>query len=92
MMYSYKEGFKSELRNCSPVVLLSVPGNVMEQIIMRRITWRIWDNQGIKASKYGFVKGRSCLTSLISFYDKVTHSVDERQAVDVVDPDFSKAL
>jgi len=38
------------------------------------------------------MKGRSCLTSLIFFYDQVTHLVDERKAVDVVCLDFSKAF
>jgi len=32
------------------------------------------------------------LTSLISFYDQVTHLVDEGKAVDVVYLDFSKAF
>jgi len=34
------------------------------------------DNQGIRPSQHGFMKGRSCLTNLISFYDEVTHLVD----------------
>ncbi|KAK4828278.1 hypothetical protein QYF61_024944 [Mycteria americana] len=38
------------------------------------------------------MKGRSCLTNLISFCDKVTHLVDEGKAVDVVYLDFSKAF
>ncbi|KAK4822135.1 hypothetical protein QYF61_010258 [Mycteria americana] len=38
------------------------------------------------------MKGRSCLTNLISSYDKVTHLVDEGKAVDVVYLDFSKAF
>jgi len=38
------------------------------------------------------MKGRSCLTNLISFYDQVTHLVDEGKAVDVVCLDFSKAF
>ncbi|KAK4811615.1 hypothetical protein QYF61_017006 [Mycteria americana] len=50
------------------------------------------DNQGIKPSQHGFRKGRSCLTKLISFYDKVTRLVGEGKAVDVVYLDFSKAF
>ena len=49
-------------------------------------------NQGIRPSQHGFMKGRSCLTNLISFYDQVTHLVEEGKAVDIVCLDFSKAL
>ena len=34
-------------------------------------------NQGIRPSQHEFTNGRSCLTNLISFYDKVTRLVDE---------------
>jgi len=37
------------------------------------------------------MKGMSCLTSFISFYDQVNYLVDEREAVDVGCLDFSKA-
>ncbi|KAK4810636.1 LOW QUALITY PROTEIN: hypothetical protein QYF61_007373 [Mycteria americana] len=73
------------LGNYRPVSLTSVPGKLMEQIILK-------DNQGIKPSQHGFRKGRSCLTNLISFYNKVTHLMDKGKAVDVVYLDFSKAF
>lgn len=48
--------------------------------------------QGIRPSQHEFMKGRLCLTNLISFYDWVTRLVDEGKAVDVVYLDFSKAF
>jgi len=38
------------------------------------------------------MKASSCLANLISFYDRVTHLVDERKAVDVIYLDFSEAI
>ncbi|KAK4815899.1 hypothetical protein QYF61_009950 [Mycteria americana] len=64
----------------------------MEQIILRAIMWHVQDNQVIRPSQHGFRKGRSCLSNLISFYDKVTRLVDEGKAVDIVYLDFSKAF
>ena len=48
--------------------------------------------QGIGPGQHGLMKGRLCLTNLISFYDWVTRLVDEGKAVDVVYLDFSKAF
>ena len=64
----------------------------MEQIILGAIMDQLKVNQGIRPSQHGFMNGRSCLTNLISFCDKVTHLVDEGKAVDVVYLDFSKAF
>ncbi|KAJ7424632.1 hypothetical protein WISP_27701 [Willisornis vidua] len=46
----------------------------------------------IRPSQHGFRRDRSCLTNLISFYDQVTHLVDEGKAVGAVHLDFSKAF
>ncbi|PKU33043.1 rna-directed dna polymerase from mobile element jockey-like [Limosa lapponica baueri] len=92
VMHSYKKGHKKDPGTYRPVSLTSVPGKVMEQIILSAITQHIQDNQVIRPSQHAFMKGRSCLTNLISFYDKVTYLVDEGKAVDVVYLDFSKAF
>ncbi|KAK4818184.1 hypothetical protein QYF61_007822 [Mycteria americana] len=84
----YKKGQKEDPGNYRPVSLTSVPGKIMERFIlsMRRPT------KGIRPSQHGFMKGRSRLTNLISFYDQVTRLVDEAKAVDVIYLDFSKAF
>ena len=88
----YKKGHKEDPGNYRPVSLTSVPGKGMEQIILGEIMWHVHGIQGIRPSQHGFMKGRSCLTNLISFYDWVTRLVDEGKAVDVVYLDFSKAF
>uniref|UniRef100_A0A493TVJ9 Reverse transcriptase domain-containing protein n=1 Tax=Anas platyrhynchos platyrhynchos TaxID=8840 RepID=A0A493TVJ9_ANAPP len=88
----YKKGRRADPGNNRPVSLTTVPGKLMEQIMLRIITWHLQGKQVIRPSQHGFMKGRSCLTNLISFYDKVTHLVDEGKAVDVVYLDFSKAF
>ncbi|GAB0187654.1 mitochondrial enolase superfamily member 1 [Grus japonensis] len=85
VMPIHKKGWKEDPGNYRPVSLTLVLGKVMEQIILSAIMWHVQDN-------HGFMKGRSCLTNLISFYDKVTHSVNEGKAVDIVYLDFSKAF
>ena len=87
-----KKFYKEDPENYRPVSLTSVPGKVMEQVVLREITQHVRNNRGIKPSQQGFMKGRSCLTNLISFYDPVTRLVDERKAIDVVYLDFSKAF
>uniref|UniRef100_A0A8B9DCC3 Reverse transcriptase domain-containing protein n=1 Tax=Anser cygnoides TaxID=8845 RepID=A0A8B9DCC3_ANSCY len=63
----------------------------MEQIILGEITRHVHGIHGIRPSQHGFMKGRSCLSNLIS-YDRVTRLVDEGRAVDVIYLDFSKAF
>ncbi|KAK4813862.1 hypothetical protein QYF61_001960 [Mycteria americana] len=72
--------------------LTSVPGKIMEPFILSALNRHVQANQGIRLSQHGFMKGRSCLTNLISFYDQVTCLVDEGKAVDVIYLDFSKAF
>ena len=72
--------------------LTSVPGKVMEQIILGEITRLMRGVQGIRPRQHGFMKGKSCLTNLISFYDWVNRLVDEGKAVDVVYLDLGRAF
>ncbi|KAJ7406520.1 glypican-6-like protein [Pitangus sulphuratus] len=66
----FKKGKKEDTRNYRPVSVTSVPGKVMEKIILGRIEKRLKDNTLIGHSQHGFMRGKSYLSNLISFYDK----------------------
>lgn len=59
---------------------------------MAAITQHVWDFQEIRPSQRGFIKGNSCLTNTISFYDQLMQLVDEGKAVNVIYLDCSKAF
>ena len=64
----------------------------MEKIILGVTEKCLKDNALVGPSQHGFSRGKSCLTDLISFYDKVTHLVDQGMPVNVIFLDFSKAF
>ena len=64
----------------------------MDWMILGAIMDQLKVNQGIRLSQHGYTNDRSCLTNLISFYDKVPLLVDEGKAVDVVCLGLSKAF
>ena len=64
----------------------------MEKVILGVIEKHLRDNAVIGHSQHRFMRGKSCLANLISFYDKVTHLVDQGKPVDVMALDFSKAF
>lgn len=70
------------LRTSRPISLISVPGKVMEQIVLETIP------KHMKNSQHGFVKWKSCLTNLKASYNKMMALVDEERAVDVVFSEF----
>jgi len=88
----YKKGQKEDPGNYRPGSLTSVLYKIMELFILSVLNEHVKDNQGIRPSQHGFMKGRSCLTNLISFYNQVTHLVDEGKAVDIIYLQFSKAF
>jgi len=88
----FKKGKKEDPGNYRLVSLTSIPGKVMEQLILKVIIKQVEEKKVIRSSQHGFTKGKSCLTNLIAFYDGMTGWVDEGRAVDVVYLNFSKAF
>jgi len=74
------------------ISLTSIPGKVMEKLILGTASRHIKDKRVIRGSQHGCTKGKSCLTNLVAFYEEVTRWVDDGKAVDVVYLDFSRAF
>ena len=55
----------------------------MERIMLGVIEKYLKDNVVIGHCQHGFMRERSCLTNLISFYDKINHLNDQGKLVDV---------
>ncbi|KAK4816427.1 hypothetical protein QYF61_016863 [Mycteria americana] len=92
VMPIYKKSQKEDPGNYRPVSPTSVLVKIMERFILSALNRHVQANQGIRPRQHGFMKGRSCLTNLISFYDQVTRLVDEGKAVDAIYLEFSKAF
>ncbi|CAM4674736.1 unnamed protein product [Lepidochelys kempii] len=88
----FKKGKEEDPGNYRPISLTSVLGKIMEQILKESILKHLEDRKVIKNSQHRFTKGKSCLTNLIVFYDKIIGSVNEGKAVDMLFLDFRKAF
>ena len=56
----------------------------MEQPVLGTISRHMKGKKVIGSSQHGFIKGKSCLTNLITFYDEMTGLVDEEKAVNIL--------
>ena len=65
---------------------------MLESIIKQKLVQYLESQDVIIPSQRGFRSGRSCLTSLLEYLEYVTTQIDNRQPVDCVYLDFSKAF
>ncbi|PKU35728.1 rna-directed dna polymerase from mobile element jockey- hypothetical protein [Limosa lapponica baueri] len=88
----FKKSKKEDPGNYRLVSLTSIPGKMMERLVLGIISKHMEEKKAIRSSQHGSTKGKSCLTNLIAFYDGMTGWIDEGRAVDVVYLDFSRAF
>ena len=65
---------------------------MFESIIRDAVIRHLEDNNLLRDSQHGFRKGRSCLTNVLTFVDKVTGYLDSGVPVDTVFLHFAKAF
>jgi hypothetical protein len=88
----YKKGSKSDPGNYRPVSLTSVSCRLMEGIIKDHVVNHLERHGLIRATQHGFMRGKSCVTNLLTFFEKITSQLDGGEAVDVIYLDFAKAF
>uniref|UniRef100_A0A8B9EUS6 Reverse transcriptase domain-containing protein n=1 Tax=Amazona collaria TaxID=241587 RepID=A0A8B9EUS6_9PSIT len=87
-----KKGKMDEPGNYRPVSLTSVPGKILERILLEGMLRHMKTNKVLGDSQHGFTNGKSCLTNLVTFYEGATELMDRGRAFDVISMDFCKAF
>ena len=64
----------------------------MESIIKDQIIKPFNFFKFINGTQHGFTKGKSCLTNLLKFIEKVTDAIDKGKPFDCIYLDFAKAF
>ena len=74
----YKGGNREDPLNFRPVSLTSVVGKLCEKIIKDAWMEHLESSNVLTNCQFGFRRGRSCSSNLLSFYSKVIDAVQER--------------
>ena len=87
----FKKGSKKLAKNYRPVSLTSVVCKIMESLIRDHIMDHLVSNELLTSCQHGFMKGRSCVTQLLTVLDEWTEALDQGNDIDCIYLDFSKA-
>ena len=67
---------------------------IMEKIVCEKMVTFLSENNLFNPNQHGFMKGRSCLSALLSVYDEIILNLSNSQmsCTDMIYPDFAKAF
>ena len=86
----HKKGAVDDIKNYRPITILSTLAKTFEKIVLNKITFKM--NSLISARQHGFMTGRSTSTNLALFQTHIIEAFEQKQQVDVIEMDFSKAF
>jgi len=88
----FKKGTITRPDNYRPVSLTSQISKCFESIIRDTLVHHLESNDLLFESQHGFRQGKSCLSNLLTFLDKVTTYIDDGNNIDVIYLDFVKVF
>ena len=86
----FKKDNKQDIKNYRPVTVLTVIGNVFEQLLSKQLTTFI--DPMLSHNLTAYRKNHSCETSLIGLVERWKQAVDNKNIVGVLSTDMSKAF
>ena len=88
----HKKGSKHIDKNFRPISLLSKTSLILEKVIHKQLTEYFKTNNLFHRNQHGYLKGRSCLSALISVYDKWVRAQNTKQMTGVMGLDLTAAF
>ena len=88
----HKGKSKAVPKNYRPVALTSQICKVFEKVVRKHMVSFLEANSLLNPTQHGFRSRRSCLSQLLSHFDRITAHLDAGKGVDVVYLDFAKAF
>ncbi|KER34093.1 hypothetical protein T265_00265 [Opisthorchis viverrini] len=87
-----KGGDLSRVTNYRPICLTPILAKVLEKIVKQALLHMLDEFQILTPAQHGFLRGRSCVTNMLTARHHWLAAVDAGHAVDVIFVDFSKAF
>ena len=84
----HKGGSRGLPSNYRPVALTSHIMKIFERVVRRQFVTHLENNNLLPEGQHGFRAKRSCLTQLLSYWDKILDNMEEGKGVDAVYTDF----
>ena len=88
----HKGKSKAVPKNYRPVALTSHLIKVFEKVVRKQVVNYLHEHNLFNTSQHGFLGGRSCLSQLLSHFDRITSELENGHGVDVIYLDFAKAF
>ena len=88
----HKRGSRSTVSNYRPINHTPILSRIMERIIKQQLFQFINSENLLNFSQYGFIEGRSCSSCQYDFFNKLTASIDENEAIVIPYLDLHKAF